>query len=77
MVRLDKLYKGGVMDKPPAQKKCCDCGNVKPIGRFKKSNGYRDGRLKRCWDCERKRIEAARAAAIDHTLFQHDKYYSF
>lgn len=76
MTRLENLQKGGVMDKPPTEKKCCDCGRVKPVGLFKKSHGYRDGRLKRCRDCERKRI-ASQQSEIDNGFFAHDKYYSF
>lgn len=59
------------------QKKCSDCKEIKPVNDFKKDPGYKDGRFKRCRECEKKRVEALKAAAVDCGLFQHDKYYSF
>lgn len=77
MIRLDKLYKGGVMDKTPTEKKCSDCDVVKPLKEFKKNYKNRDGRLKRCRICEKKRIDAQKSTRQENGLFQHDKYYSF
>jgi len=75
-MQLDKLYKGGVTDKPPKEKKCKDCGSTKPMADFKKSYKNRDGRANRCRSCDK---EKAVLNAVTHNpeYFEHDKYYSF
>ena len=77
MVKLDKLYKGGIMDKPPKEKKCKDCKQIKPLKDFKKSYKNKDGRNSRCRLCDKKRLEAQRIAVVNSEYFVHDKYYSF
>ena len=76
MTQLENLCKGGIMEKPPTEKKCSDCQEVRPVAEFKKCNGYRYGRLKRCRECERKRINALQRQRATG-FFEHDKYYCF
>lgn len=73
---LDRLYKGGINDKPPKEKPCCDCKQVKPLAMFKKSYKNRDGRHSRCRECEKKRIDSQKVQEAISGFFKHDKYYS-
>lgn len=75
-IRLDKLYKGGIMDKSPTVKMCKGCELVKPLKDFKASYKNRDGRANRCRMCD-KQSKASRPAVDATQFFVHDKYYSF
>ena len=77
MTILTNLNKTTSRYKAPAEKKCPDCSEVKPVKEFKKDPGYKDGRFKRCRECEKKRVEAQKVATVNKELFEHDKFYSF
>lgn len=58
------------------EKKCSDCGKPKPAKEYTKSPKYKDGLLKRCKDCEKKRL-ALKEDSPEYAqhYFTHDKYY--
>lgn len=57
MIKLTRLSTGGILDKVPESKKCCDCGVIKQLKDFKKNDKMKDGRLNRCNVCENHRLE--------------------
>lgn len=77
MTTLEKLYTGGIMDKAPKEKSCCDCKAIKPMDEFKKSYKNRDGRHCRCRKCEKKRLDAKKIAEVTNGYFVHDRYYCY
>lgn len=77
MVKLDKLYKEGVMYKPPKEKKCKECKAVRPLTDFKKSYKNKDGRANRCRVCDKEYAARNSVTKVNPAFFEHDKYYSF
>jgi hypothetical protein len=60
MITLDRLSKGGLMDKAPEKKICKDCGKEKKLSKFKKSSKMRDNHENRCLICYSKRNKELR-----------------
>lgn len=58
------------------EKKCSDCNLVKPVNKFWKNPKMKDGYLKRCQDCERKRL-AMKEDSPEYAkhFFTHDRFY--
>lgn len=77
MVKLDKLYKGGVMDKPQKEKTCKCCKLVKTLTDYKISYKNKDGRANRCRACDKEYEKSKESVQPSSEFFQHDKYYSF
>lgn len=78
IVTLTRMSQGGVLDKQPKSKTCCDCGEEKPLRLFRKNEKMKDGRLSRCNKCARKREVKQNEKKLEYAkqFFVHDKYYS-
>jgi hypothetical protein len=76
IVKLERLAKGNLCDKPTKTKTCCDCKQDKQLKEFKKNCKMKDGRLKRCNVCEKKRL-AMKVDGPEYAkqFFTHDKFY--
>jgi hypothetical protein len=58
-----------------ATKRCWKCGEVKPLGQFRRNTSKRDGRRASCQDCERDRDRQRYQANREATLeYQRQRY---
>lgn len=78
LITLTRMSYGGVLDKQPKSKTCCDCKEEKALKQFRKNEKMKDGRMGRCSKCERAREKGREAKKDEYAkqFFVHDKYYS-
>lgn len=55
LIILQSLHKGVAPQLYPAEKKCKDCGETKPLKKFKKCRTMKDNRENTCYACYKKR----------------------
>lgn len=60
----------------PPTKTCCDCKEELPLKAFKKHGNMRNNYMKRCIECEKKRVKMKEGSPeYKKHFFVHDNFY--
>lgn len=66
LITLTRLSKDADPLRAPKEKACKECGNTKPLKRFKKSGKMKDGRENTCLDCSRDKSKEKDVKAAEY-----------